>query len=86
VLHGLLGLLADRHGRDGVSANFVAPGMMGEAAAEFPDGWVDTVPMGRFGGVAEIAATVGLLLSDGAGYITGQTLVADGGVNRTAGL
>ena len=41
------------------------------------------VPMGRYGRSEEIAATVGFLLSKGAGYITGQNLRVDGGLTRS---
>ena len=41
------------------------------------------VPMGRHGSVDEIAATVAFLVSDGAGYITGQNLRVDGGLTRS---
>jgi len=37
--------------------------------------------MGRFGQPKEIAAAVAFLLSDEAGYITGQTLHIDGGAS-----
>ena len=40
------------------------------------------VPMGRYGTVEEIAATVAFLVSEGAGYITGQNLRVDGGLTR----
>ena len=86
ALHGFIKLLSDRHGRERIRVNCVAPGMMENAAAEFPETWLDMVPAGRYGGVAEIAGTVAFLLSDDAGYVTGQTIVADGGVNRNAGL
>ena len=56
-------------------------------------GWIDSlpateerrqmVPMGRYGTSGEIAATVAFLLSEGAGYITGQTLRVDGGLTRS---
>ena len=56
-------------------------------------GWIDSlpateerremVPMGRYGRSEEIAATVGFLLSEGAGYITGQNLRVDGGLTRS---
>jgi glucose 1-dehydrogenase len=38
------------------------------------------IPMGRPGEADEMAATVAFLLSDDAGYITGQTLFVDGGL------
>jgi NAD(P)-dependent dehydrogenase (short-subunit alcohol dehydrogenase family) len=86
ALHGFVKLLSDRYGRDGIRLNCVAPGLMENAATEFPEGWKDMVPAGRYGAVEEIAATVAFLLSEGAGYITGQTIVADGGVNRNPGM
>lgn len=86
ALHGFVKLLSDRHGRERIRVNCVAPGMMENAADEFPARWRDMVPAGRYGAVAEIAGTVAFLLSEDGGYVTGQTIVADGGVNRNAGL
>lgn len=51
------------------------PGSPGEAR------YLAAVPMGRFGQPAEIAAAVRFLLSDDAGFITGQTLFVDGGAS-----
>lgn len=55
-------------------------------------GWIDslpateerrgTVPMGRYGHAEEVAATIAFLLSEGAGYITGQNIRVDGGVTH----
>lgn len=42
----------------------------------------DKVPMKRIGLVEEIAKTAAFLLSDGAGYITGQNIRVDGGLTR----
>jgi len=42
----------------------------------------DKVPMKRIGSMDEIAKTVAFLLSDGAGYITGQNIRVDGGITR----
>ena len=41
--------------------------------------FVEYIPLGRVGLRQEIAATVLFLVSDAAGYITGQTIVVDGG-------
>jgi len=42
----------------------------------------DSVPMKRYGTSEEIAATIAFLASDGAAYITGQSLRVDGGLIR----
>jgi NAD(P)-dependent dehydrogenase (short-subunit alcohol dehydrogenase family) len=39
------------------------------------------IPLGRFGTAEEVADSVVFLLSDEARYITGQTLVVDGGLS-----
>jgi NAD(P)-dependent dehydrogenase (short-subunit alcohol dehydrogenase family) len=44
---------------------------------------VERIPAGRFGKVEEIAKTVAFLLSDEAGYVTGQNLRVDGGLTRS---
>lgn len=51
------------------------PGSPGEAR------YLAAVPMGRFGRPGEIAAAVRFLLSEDAGFITGQTLFIDGGAS-----
>jgi NAD(P)-dependent dehydrogenase (short-subunit alcohol dehydrogenase family) len=43
----------------------------------------DSVPMKRYGRAEEIAATIAFLCSDGAGYITGQSIRVDGGLMRS---
>ncbi len=74
-------LYADAHAADGIRMNNVLPG--------FIDSLPETaerrarIPLGRYGSTREIAETVAFLLSDGAGYITGQNLRVDGGLTRS---
>lgn len=86
ALQGFVKLLSDRHGRDGIRVNAIAPGLMESAASEFHPDWANMVPLGRVGRNDEVGRTIAFLLSDAAGYITGQCLRADGGVNRNLGI
>jgi 3-oxoacyl-[acyl-carrier protein] reductase len=67
-----------------VRVNAVAPGLIAtEMTAAMPervrDKLIAAVPTGRMGAPAEIADVVAFLCSPGAGYVTGQVLVACGG-------
>jgi NAD(P)-dependent dehydrogenase (short-subunit alcohol dehydrogenase family) len=73
-------LFADEYAARNVRMNNVAPGWIDSLPAT--DARRDCVPMGRYGRSQEIAATVAFLVSEGAGYITGQTLRVDGGLMR----
>ena len=42
--------------------------------------YAEQIPLGRFGSVDDIAATVEFLASDAAGYITGALIPVDGGL------
>lgn len=69
----------------GITANAVAPGYVEtELTGSLPEGVkgqiLGQIPVGRFGGVEEIASAVAFLAGDGASYITGQTLAVDGGM------
>jgi NAD(P)-dependent dehydrogenase (short-subunit alcohol dehydrogenase family) len=74
-------LCADEFAADNVRMNNVLPGWIDSLpATEERRG---AVPLWRYGTAEEIAATVAFLLSEGAGYITGQNLPADGGLMRS---
>jgi 3-oxoacyl-[acyl-carrier protein] reductase len=85
---GLIGLtkasareLASR----GITVNAVAPGfVLTELTKDLPEALqaqiTERTPLGRFGTTEEIADAVAFLVSDEAGYITGQVLAVDGGL------
>ena len=73
-------LYADRYADRGIRMNAVLPGFI-DSLNHKPE-TAATVPMKRVGTAKEIAKTVAFLLSDDAGYITGQSLRADGGFTR----
>jgi NAD(P)-dependent dehydrogenase (short-subunit alcohol dehydrogenase family) len=74
-------IFADRYAAKNIRMNNVLPGWIDSLPAT--DERRDSVPMGRYGTAEEIAATVAFLLSDGAGYITGQNIRVDGGLIRS---
>jgi NAD(P)-dependent dehydrogenase (short-subunit alcohol dehydrogenase family) len=73
-------LYADRYAKAGIRMNNVLPGFI-DSLPEKEDRRA-RIPMGRYGSVAELAKTVAFLLSDDAGYMTGQNLLVDGGLVR----
>ncbi|RYG38094.1 3-oxoacyl-[acyl-carrier-protein] reductase [bacterium] len=85
---GLVGLtksIAKELGSRGVTCNSVAPGfietdMTAVLGEDFRAKVIERAPAGRLGTPADIAAAILFLASDEAGYITGQTLVVDGGL------
>jgi NAD(P)-dependent dehydrogenase (short-subunit alcohol dehydrogenase family) len=74
-------IFVDTYAADNIRMNNVLPG------------WIDSlppteerrqgVPLQRYGTSEEIAATIAFLASDGAAYITGQSLRVDGGVTHS---
>ncbi|KQU86360.1 3-oxoacyl-ACP reductase [Ensifer sp. Root31] len=73
-------IYADTYAADGIRINNVLPGWIDSLPSS--DERRDSVPMKRYGTSAEVAATISFLVSEGAGYITGQNLRVDGGITR----
>ena len=87
ALVGLTKSLAMQLAASGITVNCVVPGFIqkdpGQHAALDDAARArvrELVPMRRFGRPEEVAAAIRFLLSDEAGYITGQTLHVDGGI------
>ncbi|WP_199265599.1 SDR family oxidoreductase [Alcaligenes faecalis] len=74
-------IFADSYAAKNVRMNNVLPGWIDSLPAT--EERRESVPMGRYGKAEEIAATIAFLLSDGAGYITGQNIKVDGGLTRS---
>lgn len=74
-------LFADSYAAKNIRMNNVLPGWIDSLPGT--DERRESVPMGRYGQMDEIAATIAFLLSEGAGYITGQNIRVDGGVIRS---
>jgi 3-oxoacyl-[acyl-carrier protein] reductase len=92
---GLVKSLSNEFGKDGITVNNVGPGYtaterlkqliskrsqdLGTTPAEFESRLVEDVPLKRVGQPEELADAIVWLASDRASYITGQTLLVDGG-------
>ncbi len=72
-------------GSRGITVNAVAPGfietdMTAALGEEITAAATDRIALGRLGRPEEVAAAVGYLASDEAAYVTGHTLIVDGGI------
>jgi len=85
ALIGMTRSLAVELGRFNVRVNAIAPGLIEtEMTDRMPEPQrkklLAHVPLGRLGGVTDVAAMVNFLIGPGGNYITGQTFVIDGGL------
>jgi 3-oxoacyl-[acyl-carrier protein] reductase len=95
---GLVKSLANEFGKDGILVNNVGPGFTatdrlkelakaraissGKSEQEILDGWAADAPLQRLGEPREVAETIVWLASERASYITGQTVLVDGGMYK----
>jgi 3-oxoacyl-[acyl-carrier protein] reductase len=95
---GLVKSLANEFGKDGILVNNVGPGFTatdrlkelakarsaatGKPEQEFLDAWAADAPVKRLANPREVAETIVWLASDRASYITGQTVLVDGGMYK----
>ena len=85
---GMIGFtksLAKEMGKRNICVNAIAPGMIEtEMTHSLPEElkkqYLESIPLGRFGKVEEVAALVVFLLSSASDYITGQVFAIDGGL------
>ncbi|MCG6931147.1 MAG: glucose 1-dehydrogenase [Desulfofustis sp.] len=80
--------LADDWGRYGITVNCLAPGWFKTAQTKalydnqkWVDYLIDRIPLGRVGQPNDLDGTVIFLASDASAYMTGQTLLVDGGIS-----
>lgn len=86
AIHQMTRTMAFEYADKGIRVNALAPGYVvsdmtagGIANAEWNRIWTENTPMGRFAQPEEMANCALFLASDAASYVTGATLVADGG-------
>jgi 3-oxoacyl-[acyl-carrier protein] reductase len=88
AVHGYLKTIADELGPSGITVNCVAPGRISTARLDqlYPGGpseeQLAQIPLRRWGTPEEFGDVVCFLASDRARYVSGQTVVVDGGLQR----
>jgi 3-oxoacyl-[acyl-carrier protein] reductase len=95
---GLVKSLANEFGKDGILVNNVGPGYTatdrlkelakarsatsGKSEKEISEGWSADTPLKRLGEPREVADAIVWLASERASYVTGQTVLVDGGLYK----
>ena len=84
-IEGLTRALAQEVGSRGITVNCVAPGLIDtDMTNVMGDTQLDTtaakIPLGRIGSPRDVASAVSFLVSEDAGYVTGETLHVNGGL------
>ena len=80
-LIGAVKALSQETAKRKITVNCIAPGIIEtEMTENIPEEAVKAVPMKRMGTANEVASLVNYLLSDDAGYITGQVIAVNGGL------
>jgi NAD(P)-dependent dehydrogenase (short-subunit alcohol dehydrogenase family) len=74
-------MFAERYARHQIRMNNILPGMV-DSYPVSPD-LLAKIPMGRYGLTAEIGTVAAFLASDDSSYMTGQSLLVDGGMVRS---
>jgi 3-oxoacyl-[acyl-carrier protein] reductase len=73
--------LARALGPHGIRVNAIVPGAIAGGGFQAPPGMVEKIPLGRFGTPADIAAMAVAVLSERFGaYVTGASILVDGGI------